>query len=225
MMPRQSEIEIPLLKALVKLGGEAPSKEVYPHVTEQFPQLTEEDLAARMENGNGVWKNRIQWVRQRLITKDEMSSPAWGVWAITEIGRQRIDGSTNQVASTLAGTSMAEIYDDYEAEFRSKVLDALNELTPTQFEHFGRDFLSAYGFEQMAVTKVSSDGGIDGHGKLKVGVARLNVAVQCKKWQGNVGRPEIDKFRGAIQGSYEQGIFFTTSDLSLIHISEPTRPY
>lgn len=28
----------------------------------------------------------------------------------------------------------------------------------------------------------------------------------------NIGRREIQQFRGAIQGKYEQGIFFTTSD-------------
>lgn len=63
-------------------------------------------------------------------------------------------------------------------------------------------------------TKASNDGGIDGYDKLKVGIATMNVAFQCKRWQGNVGRNEIDKFREAIQGEFEQGIFFTTSDFT-----------
>ena len=43
----------------------------------------------------------------------------------------------------------------------------------------------------------------------------MNVAFQCKRWTtANVGRPEIDKFRGAIQGEYEQGIFFTTANFA-----------
>jgi len=64
----------------------------------------------------------------------------------------------------------------------------------------------------MRVTSISNDGGVDGCGKLRVGIAHMNVAFQCKRWTvGNVGGPEIDKFRGAIQGEYEQGIFFTTS--------------
>ena len=42
----------------------------------------------------------------------------------------------------------------------------------------------------------------------------MNVAFQCKRWKGNVGSKEIDQFRGAIQGEYEQGIFFTTSDFT-----------
>jgi restriction system protein len=31
---------------------------------------------------------------------------------------------------------------------------------------------------------------------------------------GQVPRTEVDKFRGAIQGAYEQGIFFTTADFT-----------
>lgn len=43
----------------------------------------------------------------------------------------------------------------------------------------------------------------------------MNVAFQCKRWtKGNIQRPEIDKFRGAIQGDFEQGIFFTTASFS-----------
>jgi len=42
----------------------------------------------------------------------------------------------------------------------------------------------------------------------------MNVASQCKRWQGNVGRPEVDKFRGSIQGEFEQGVFFATSDFT-----------
>ena len=51
-----------------------------------------------------------------------------------------------------------------------------------------------------------------GYGRLKVGLASLNVAFQCKRWtKGNIQRPETDKFRGAAQGEYEQGLFFTTA--------------
>lgn len=63
----------------------------------------------------------------------------------------------------------------------------------------------------MEVTNAGPDGGIDGHGRLRVGVATMRAAFQCKRWEGNVGRPEVDKFRGAIQGEFEQGLFFTTS--------------
>jgi restriction system protein len=42
----------------------------------------------------------------------------------------------------------------------------------------------------------------------------MAVAFQCKRWERKVPRPEVDKFRGAIQGAFEQGIIFTTSDFT-----------
>ena len=110
--------------------------------------------------------------------------------------------------------NFVELYEDYEASFRSQLLGKLNELTPRQFELFAPKLLQAYGFVDVKVTNVSLDGGIDGFGKLRLGLATMNVAFQCKRWQGNVGRPEVDKFRGAIQGEFEQGVFLVTSDFT-----------
>ena len=44
--PKQSEIELPLLKTLQELGGKAEPKELYPKLAAIFPQLTQEDLTA-----------------------------------------------------------------------------------------------------------------------------------------------------------------------------------
>ncbi len=219
MIPTQDQIEIPLLETLVKLGGQAKPKAIYPLMTARFPQLTEEDLAARLKHGETKWNNRIQWTRQALITTGDMAKPERGIWAITEQGRKRLEANGRDESETAkrivsASVSLVELYEKYDQQFRSKLLDRLYELTPSQFEHFARQLLMAYGFVQMIVTQVSKDGGIDGHGMLKVGLARMAVAYQCKRWEGNVPRPEVDKFRGAIQGEFEQGLFFTTSDFT-----------
>jgi restriction system protein len=218
MIPTQAEIETPLLKALCTLGGEAEPRSLYPLITAAFPQLTPEDLAAKLRHGERKWINRIQWARQALITSGEMVSPRRGVWAITEEGRRRLEqepkSDTEPAKPIPASANLVDIYEKYEIQFRSKLLDRLYELSPTQFEHFARQLLVAYGFVQVTVTEVSRDGGIDGHGLLRVGLARMAVAFQCKRWAGNVPRPEVDKFRGAIQGEYEQGLFFTTSDFT-----------
>ena len=170
-------------------------------------------------HGERQWINRIQWTRQALVTAGDMASPHRGVWAITDQGRNRLEPKErDELASTkipLAATaSLVDLYEKYELQFRSKLLDRLYELSPTQFEHFAWHLLTAYGFVQVIVTQHTKDGGIDGHGLLKVGLARMSVAFQCKRWEGNVPRPDVDKFRGAIQGEFEQGIFFTTSDFT-----------
>ncbi len=43
-MPKQSEIEVPLLEVLISLGGQGKPKEIYPLVTQKFHNITQEDL-------------------------------------------------------------------------------------------------------------------------------------------------------------------------------------
>lgn len=42
MLPKQQEIEVPLLEVLVDLGGQGQPKDIYPLVTQKFPQIREE---------------------------------------------------------------------------------------------------------------------------------------------------------------------------------------
>lgn len=108
--------------------------------------------------------------------------------------------------------TVRELHQEYVDLFQQKILRQLKNLNPYEFETFCRNLLEVYGFIDLSVTQKSRDGGIDGFGKLKIGLAYMNVAFQCKRWNtGSVSRKEIDAFRGAIQGEYEQGIFFTTS--------------
>ncbi|MFA5365088.1 MAG: restriction endonuclease [Candidatus Bathyarchaeia archaeon] len=210
MLPKQKDVEVPLLEVLVELGGQGKTKEIYPCVTKKFPGIKDEELTETLPSGGSKWTNRIQWVRLSLINKGEMTSPSRAIWAITDKGRKRVETK----GPTEPTVNFFELYEEYETGFRSKLLDSLHELTPRQFEILSRKLLQAYGFVQVNVTTLSSDGGIDGYGKLKLGLATMSVAFQCKRWQGNIGRPEVDKFRGAIQGEFEQGVFFVTSDFT-----------
>jgi restriction system protein len=60
----------------------------------------------------------------------------------------------------------------------------------------------------------SGDEGIDGiikEDKLGLDI----IYVQAKRWESTVGRPEIQKFAGALQGQRaRKGIFITTSSFS-----------
>lgn len=207
MLPNQRDIEVPLLEVIMELGGQGKPKEIYPLVTKKFPQIRDEDLMETLPSGANKWTNRIQWVRQHLIAKGELDSPGHGIWRITEKGRQRL-GKTPPPQVVEKPRTFVELYDEYEASFHAQLLDKLQGLSPSEFEQFARRLLRAYGFIDVKVTQTSKDGGIDGYGKLRLGLATMNVAFQCKRWQGSVGRPEVDKFRGAIQGEFEQGVLF-----------------
>jgi len=56
----------------------------------------------------------------------------------------------------------------------------------------------------MRINSINTDCTAKKHLELSLGV----------NWKSKVGRTEIDKFRGAIQGEFEQGIFFTTANFS-----------
>lgn len=120
-----------------------------------------------------------------------------------------------EIVQTRPLMKLKRMYDEYLLSFKKNLLSQLKEMDPFEFEHFCMSLLGSYGFSDVQVTKKSNDGGIDGYGKLKVGLAFMNVAFQCKRWnETKVGRVEIDTFRGAIQGEFEQGLYFTTSSFT-----------
>jgi restriction system protein len=248
MIPKQAELEEPMLRVLAAHGGQARPDEVYEGVRRLFPQLTDADLLETVPSGDNKFKNRIRFVRQALIDRGEMYSPNYGTWGITTKGMERITAAKSAqfpvsqskptpnahpvspviiqsslaatsavpVAPQISSTNLEELFDDYFAAFERKVIQALLDLSPAQFERFAAELITAYGFMKTRVTNTNTapDGGIDGYGELKVGLASVKAAFQCKRWKAQVGRPEIDKFRGAIQGQFEHGYFFTTASFS-----------
>lgn len=101
--PKQSEIELPLLKALQKVGGKAEPKELYPKLAEVFTQLTEDDLAARLPSSPSTfrWHNLVQWSRQKLVEKGELDGSTRGVWKLTPRGKARATGSGANISEEL----------------------------------------------------------------------------------------------------------------------------
>lgn len=79
MMPKQRAMEIPLLKCLDEMAGKARPSEIYTRMRRFFPDLAESDLTETLTTGGNKWTNRIQWVRQRLVSVGEMASPEHGV--------------------------------------------------------------------------------------------------------------------------------------------------
>lgn len=69
----------------------------------------------------------------------------------------------------------------------------------------------------------SGDGGIDGIIKEdRLGLD--TIYLQAKRWQGSVGRPEIQKFVGALQGQRaRKGVFITTSSYTAEAIDYASR--
>ena len=81
-------------------------------------------------------------------------------------------------------TELKIIHSKHTDAFKKQLLSQLKEIPPKIFETFAKRLLEVYGFQEMKVTNYNKDGGLDGYGKLKVGITYLNVSFQCKD-----GRP------------------------------------
>ncbi len=221
MLPKQREVEIPLLTALKELGGKAKAKDVYKAVTLKFPGLPDSDLSEELPSGGNKWTNRIQWVRNSLTERNELKSGGHGIWEITPLGLSRLDAvvslgnNSSEIQQlqieTSNGSAFEETVEDYVQAFKNKLIQKLLDLSPMQFEEFAGYLLRGFGFQNIVISGKSGDGGIDGHGQLRVGMATIKAAFQCKRWQNSVGSEKVQAFRGASQGQFEQGYFFTTS--------------
>jgi len=218
--PRQVEIEIPLLKVLAELGGASPPREVYGRVAKHFPTLTSEELEERLPNypSTRKWTNLVQWVRQRLVDSGDIDGTERGVWKISQAGRQRIlstDQSKLPETIRFQQPTLRDIVNQNRDETKARLITEMQQLSPRAFEHFCRELLTQLGFRSVEVTPASQDGGIDGFGDFRQGVISIRSAFQAKRWtDAAVGRPEIDRFRGAIQGEFDHGVFLTTSRFS-----------
>jgi restriction system protein len=163
----------------------------------------------------------VQWVRQRLVDAGEIDGSQRGVWQLTDAGRARLTskkhegGKPTALSLHVPSVSLRDLLNANVEEVKAGLLASLKELTPRAFEHFCREFLAHLGYRNVEVTRRSQDGGIDGYGDFRQGAISIRSAFQAKRWTDNaVGRPEIDKFRGAIQGDFDHGVFLTTSRFS-----------
>lgn len=100
-----------------------------------------------------------------------------------------------------------------------EILENVKKSSPVFFERLVVELLVAMGYggsikEAGRAIGKTGDEGIDGI--IKEDILGLDaIYIQAKKWDGTIGRPEIQKFAGALQGQRaKKGIFITTGNFS-----------
>lgn len=110
-------------------------------------------------------------------------------------------------------------YQKIRQELEEELIAKIKSASPAFFERLVVELLVSMGYggsrkDAGQTLGRSGDGGIDG--VIKEDRLGLDVIyLQAKRWEGTVGRPEIQKFAGALQGQRaKKGIFLTTSNFS-----------
>ena len=221
---------IPIVEILRKLGGSGRPAEVTDLVIERM-NISEAEQEVTNKNGGSRVRNQIAWARFYMVKAGLLGSSQRGVWGLTEKGRDvKMDEDfvftlfrdvhqkfTEERKSRKAAEANAAEDDtdvdsvDTGVDYRSEPLSTLQSLPPEGFERICQRLLRESGFQQVAVTGRSGDGGIDGHGILQINpFVSFKVLFQCKRYQGAVAVSAVRDFRGALQGRADKGIILTT---------------
>jgi len=123
--------------------------------------------------------------------------------------------ANNKTPEEALENAYQKIRHDLAADLRER----LKTCSPAFFERLVVEVIvkMGYGGTRLDAGKAigkSSDGGIDGIIKEdKLGLDAIYI--QAKRWENTVGRPEIQKFVGALTGQRaKKGLFITTSEFS-----------
>ena len=125
-----------------------------------------------------------------------------------------IDINSNQTPQDILDAAYVKINDDLIQDLISLIMKQ----TPVFFEHLVVRLLVKMGYggsleNAGTITKATGDDGIDGIIREdKLGFN--NIYIQAKRWDcsSNVGRPELQKFVGALAGQgASKGLFITTA--------------
>jgi restriction system protein len=227
----------PLLDALRQLGHTGTPREVSDLIAKNIglPDSKKEEL---LESGTPKFHNQVCWGRQYLVWEGLLSSELRGIWKLTDKGitttltedqsrdivkkwvtlhaqlRKQSAKDTTQKATTPSRNEP----DEEEAVvqgYREELLSLLQSLSPEGFENFCKYLLRVYGFENVSVTPVGKDGGIDGYGVLQLNpFVSFKVIFQCKRYQGTVSRAQVGDLRNAMIGRADKGIMITTGIFS-----------
>ncbi|MEW6587230.1 MAG: restriction endonuclease, partial [Nitrospirota bacterium] len=122
-------------------------------------------------------------------------------------------------STTTPEESLEAAFQELKETLASDLLQTIKGCPPDFFERLVVDVLIKIGYggsrkEAGQALGKTGDGGIDGiikEDKLGLDI----IFIQAKRWENTVGRPEIQKFAGALQGQRaRKGIFITTSNFS-----------
>lgn len=114
---------------------------------------------------------------------------------------------------------LQKAYQNIRSDLACEILEKIRGNSPTFFENLVIDLMVSMGYggsrsDAGRSVGQSGDEGIDGI----INEDRLGLDViylQAKRWEGTVGRPEIQKFVGALHGKRaRKGVFITTGKFS-----------
>lgn len=233
-VPKYDDLFNITLKALHKLGGSASIQELENEVS-KILNLSEEDLSVMASGQNQtMFCYRLAWARSYLKRYGAIENTDRGIWALTKKGKELKEVDKSDVKREAKAESRrisggrkrdeGELEIPSERTWKEDLLAILQEMKPDAFERLCQRILREAGFVNVEVTGRSGDGGIDGHGVVKIGgLLSFHVYFQAKRFKESVSPSVIRDFRGALMGRADKGLIITTGVFTRDAIKEAQR--
>ena len=245
-VPKELDLLNPTLAALHALGGSASKREIANRVIEDMglsAAITQIPCERGKKSGQAErmteLEYRLSFARTYLKNYGLIDNSERGVWSLTDTGRktQHVDSKEvldsyrrylkqkrSRKQTKTEEAPPAEDPADETASWREDLLDTLQNIPPDAFERLCQRLLRESGFTEVVVTGKSGDGGIDGHGIIRLaGLISFPVLFQCKRYSGSVSPSAVRDFRGAMMGRAEKGVILTTGGFTKEAQREATR--
>ena len=237
-VPTFDELMDPTVQALKRLGGSASIDELVPEIVRLLNLPQEVADVPHGTTGRTELEYRSAWARTYLRKAGLVENSVRGIWALTPEGAQATALDGRQIARDVAKQLQLERATDNESagapvaaeesevalSWQDKLLGVLQGMDPIAFERLCQRLLRESGFIEVEVTKRSGDGGIDGHGTIRIGgLISFNVLFQSKRYKGNIGPDTVRDFRGAMVGRADKGMIISTGGFTVEARREATR--
>lgn len=178
-----------------------------------YAEITQRALAKNLIVPTGLTPEATMGSRLYTDTQEDGSRFARAGRGMFDLAKTRQGGIEDQIQAINKHT-------------RDRLGQLLHSMPAKRFESLVMELLLAIGFDEstLQVTTYQGDGGIDVVGVYRAaGLTEVNVAVQAKRWKGNVQAPTVTQLRGSLQ-VHQQGIIITTSDFSIGARKEAVAP-
>lgn len=236
-VPTFDELMDPTVQALKRLGGSASIDELVPEIVRLMGLPQEVADVPHGTTGRTELEYRSAWARTYLRKAGLVENSERGIWALTPDGAKVTSADGRQIARDVAKQFQLERATDNESpgasvadepetalSWQDTLLAVLQAMDPVAFERLCQRILRESGFIEVEVTKRSGDGGIDGHGTIRIGgLISFNVLFQSKRYKGNIGPDIVRDFRGAMVGRADKGMIISTGGFTLEARREATR--
>ncbi len=227
-VPRAVDLMYTTLAAIDQLGGSATNRQLEESVP-RIGGVSDRQMSVVLQKGTNQGRERVfynmDWARTILKKAGAIDNQIRGTWSITPEGYKylrmdpvdadrKLRQKDKEIRDAVRGASKKKKGGSRRrsGDWRSNLLTILKEMESGFFERLMLKLLGAIGFDDWEGTRRTKDATVEGVGKMSV--LNLSVFIQCKRYTAAVGPGAIRRFRAAMAGRGDRGLFITTGFFS-----------